>query len=170
MFEFIEGLYFVTCTNYCWQNVLESSRSKAVIMDSFDYFSKRKHTIYGFVIMPNHIHFIISFNLDETPIFKRNFLRYTSQRILELYHKGEIDSAINLKSTQSDRNLQVWERRSKWIPIRTEKIFYQKLSYIHNNPLQEKWRLSLSPESYEFSSARSYSEGKSYFPFLTIYE
>ncbi len=48
-----------------------------------------------------------------------------------------------------------------------EGVFVQKLNYIHNNPVQEKWQLALCPEEYEFSSAKFYETGIDDFGFLT---
>jgi hypothetical protein len=38
-------------------------------------------------------------------------------------------------------------------------IFAQKLEYMHNNTLQEKWKLCKSPIEYKFSSAKFYETG-----------
>ena len=45
------------------------------------------------------------------------------------------------------------------IKIENELIFAQKLEYMHNNPLQEKWKLCKSPIEYKFSSAKFYETG-----------
>jgi hypothetical protein len=34
--------------------------------------------------------------------------------------------------------------------------FRQKLDYLHNSPLQDKWKLSEYPEDYKYSSASFY--------------
>ncbi|MBS1525632.1 MAG: hypothetical protein JST19_08280 [Bacteroidetes bacterium] len=48
-------------------------------------------------------------------------------------------------------------------------VFTQKLDYIHNNPLQERWRLADLPENYKYSSARFYERGIDEFEILTHY-
>jgi putative transposase len=47
--------------------------------------------------------------------------------------------------------------------------FEQKLSYIHLNPLQEKWNLATMPENYRWSSARFYMTGEDELGILTHY-
>jgi putative transposase len=47
--------------------------------------------------------------------------------------------------------------------------FEQKLDYIHNNPLHERWNLAKSPEEYKWSSADFYMTGKDEFGLLTHY-
>jgi hypothetical protein len=45
-------------------------------------------------------------------------------------------------------------------------VAYQKLNYIHNNPLSERWQLALDPCDYSFSSAKFYERGLDNFGFL----
>jgi hypothetical protein len=46
----------------------------------------------------------------------------------------------------------------------------QKLEYIHNNPVAEKWAMCKLPEDYRWSSARFYLKGVDEFGFLTHYK
>jgi putative transposase len=48
--------------------------------------------------------------------------------------------------------------------------FEQKLDYIHNNPLNEKWNLSKTPETYSWSSACFYESGIDQFGCLNHYQ
>jgi putative transposase len=43
----------------------------------------------------------------------------------------------------------------------------QKIDYIHNNPLNEKWNLATCPEDYYWSLVAFYEKGKNDFSFLT---
>jgi putative transposase len=72
---------------------------------------------------------------------------------------------VNLK----DRQYQFWQRNSLSIDLWTPNIFMQKLNYIHNNPLQDKWQLAELPENYIYSSARFYETGEDIFGLLTHY-
>ncbi len=75
-----------------------------------------------------------------------------------------------LKVKAADRKLQVWERNPLAIDLFTEKIFMQKLDYIHNNPMQAKWQLCTQPEDYFYSSAKFYETGIDDFGMLTHYK
>jgi len=46
-------------------------------------------------------------------------------------------------------------------------VMQQKIDYIHNNPLQDKWQLVQYPEDYKYSSARFYETGVDEFDLLT---
>ena len=75
-----------------------------------------------------------------------------------------------LKVKAADRQQQVWERNSLSTDIWNEEIFIQKLNYIHNNPLQPKWKLAATAEGYKYSSALFYETGKDEFGFLEHYK
>ncbi len=59
-----------------------------------------------------------------------------------------------------DRKYLVWERNPHSIEIYSQKVMKQKLKYIHENPLQEKWVLCRWPEEYNYSSAYFLSYGQ----------
>ncbi len=101
--------------------------------------------------------------------FQRDLLKFTARSILNFMRMND-DSMIHLlKVISSDRHYQVWERNSLSIDLYSEKIFLQKMNYIHNNPIQPKWKLSDLPENYPFSSAKFYETGVDEFSLLTHY-
>jgi putative transposase len=120
--------------------------------------------------MPNHIHLLLGLQAENVRPFQHKLLRFTAQKIIKEMKESENPLLASIKSTQSDRILHFWERIPKWKAILTTDIFYQKLRYIHNNPLQEKWQLSVTPEAYKMSSAMSYVKNEPEFEFLTLFE
>ena len=72
---------------------------------------------------------------------------------------------LQLQVKAADRQQQVWERNSLKIAIWTEKVFLQKMNYIHNNPVQPKWKLAEVPQDYKYSSASFYETGIDEFKF-----
>jgi REP element-mobilizing transposase RayT len=59
--SFIEigKIYFFTATINNWMKMLEEDKAKQIVVDSLQYLSdNRKINVYGFVLMPNHIHLI----------------------------------------------------------------------------------------------------------------
>jgi hypothetical protein len=46
----------------------------------------------------------------------------------------------------------------------SEKIYLEKLNYIHNNPCVKGWNLAKTPEEYPHSSASNYLMGKGVYP------
>ena len=164
-------LQFFTATNLNWKNLLQPDKYKQIIIDSLKFLvEKQRVKVYGFVIMPNHIHII--WRIDQNHKLedvKRDFLKYTAQMIkfdlMENHPQVLPYFEVNLK----DRKYQFWERNPLSVDLYSRKIVSQKLDYIHANPLQEKWSLAQTPEEYWFSSSRFYEAGVDDFGFLTHY-
>ena len=168
----ITTCYFYTDTIHEFRHLLADDHLKMVVINSLQYLvSKELVTIYGYVIMPNHIHLlwnILKQNGKESTAgsfakftahqFKK-YLSATNTALLRLYH-----------SEKDDRQYQFWKRDPLAIPISTENIMTSKLNYIHNNPVKEKWALCKYPEEYRWSSARYYFTGEDEFGILTHFK
>ena len=164
-------MYFFTATINNWQNLFADSGMKTVITDSLLWFYQhRRASINGFVIMPNHIHLLWQ-PLDEYTEPENEFmlLSFTGHQFKKKLLSENSDDINNFRSSQNDRVFHFWERRPKTIEVMSRKIAEQKLEYIHNNPLQEKWKLAEQPVDYLFSSARYYEIGMDHFGFMTHY-
>ncbi len=159
---------FFTATILEWKKLLVNDECKEIIMNSLKFLHQEKSIIvYSFVIMPNHLHIIWQIQDEfEKEKIQMRFLKYTAQQI-KFYlsdNKQEIlnDFLVNAR----DRKYQFWERNSLSIDLWNEKIFIQKLNYIHKNPCKQPWNLSKFPEDYKYSSARSYETEIDDFGFL----
>ena len=70
---------------------------------------------------------------------------------------------------EPEREYRVWQRDPPAIIMDFKNKPEQKLKYVHNNPLHERWNLADRPESYFWSSAKFYETGQDDFGFLTHY-
>jgi REP element-mobilizing transposase RayT len=124
--------------------------------------------IFGFVIMPNHIHLLwqIAENRNREDV-QRDFLKFTAQQFKFELKKTNPDFLEEFRVDAKDREYQIWERNPLSVDIWTDEVMWQKLEYIHNNPVQEKWKLAALPEDYPYSSARFYFDRTERFDFLT---
>ena len=162
-------MQFHTATINTWKHLLEGDSFKDIVIDSLHWLhDNNRAIIHGFVIMPNHIHLLwttfetgkqhpghalASYTAHE---FKKNLAGYAeSVRLLYPYI-----------STQADRDYHFWERRPKSMDIKDRNMAVQILTYIHNNPLQEHWKLAECQEDYRYSSASYYAKGETEFKFL----
>jgi len=154
-----------------WQKLLINEDNKKIITNALEYNVKEgKINLYGFVIMPNHIHLLLELLSSDKTSFQRNFNKYTSQKIIQNMIQNNLQNELlSYKSNQVDRIYQIWERRPKWIQIQNNLILNQKLEYIHKNPISKKWDLANSDQDYLWSSAKAYFTGdNSEFPFLSM--
>jgi REP element-mobilizing transposase RayT len=143
---------------------------KMIIIESFQWLVQHQLVhIYGYVIMPNHIHVLweqLKMNGKETP--KESFEKYTGHMFLkQLRRTGE--NLRDYTTAQKDRNYIFWQRDPLAILIRDKNMAAEKLDYMHNNPLQPHWQLCNDPIEYRFSSARFYETNEDEFKMLTHY-
>jgi putative transposase len=152
---------FFTATNLNWLPVLANDFHKQILMEAFRRrVGTNELTVYAFVIMPNHFHIIwqVHNSIDRSS-FQRDLMKFTARSMLMFMRMNDDTMLEKLIVNAKDRKYQIWERNSLSIPLYTDKVFMQKLDYIHNNPLQEKWQLSKAPEEYLYSSAKFYENG-----------
>jgi putative transposase len=155
---------FVTATCLNWKNVLAHDGQKRIVADSLRFLVLDQRIIlYAFVIMSNHMHAIWQvMGKHKSYEVLRDFLKYTGQQLF-----AEVNPSLynELLVNAGDRRYQVWKRNTLRIPLWSEKVFNQKLNYIHLNPV--KAGLCQDPEEYRFSSASFYYLDKSEWDFLT---
>ncbi|GAA4102250.1 transposase [Mucilaginibacter panaciglaebae] len=152
---------FFTATILEWKQLLTRDAFKDIIINSLLFLKNEKSiVVYGFVIMPNHIHLIwqIQDGFIKEKIQLR-FLKYTAQQLKFELAKNSPNELKHYRVNAKDREFQIWERNSLSIDLWTPGVFMQKLDYIHNNPIQTKWNLARHPADYKYSSAKFYETG-----------
>lgn len=169
-FKHYPQFFTATCLN--WKLLLQNDAYKDIILCSLKFIAEDKRAvIYSFVIMPNHIHLIWQINdAYEIAQVQQSFLKYTAQQIKFDLQKNTPKLLEAFRVDAKDRQYQFWERNALSVDLFTGTVFKQKVDYIHNNPIQEKWKLALLPEDYKYSSARFYETGVNDFSFLTHYD
>ena len=105
----------------------------------------------------------------KTIILKRYNGTFTNglNKLLAQIRSEEPDILNNYRVSHADREFQVWKRNPLVIELYSEKVMWQKLDYIHNNPCTARWKLAPFPHAYRFSSARFYLDNYKDWDFLT---
>ena len=158
--------YFVTFTIVEWLKVLQDDSAKMIIVEAITYYQQhRGFVIYAYCIMPNHVHLIAQSDGSEIlSAVLRDLKKYTS---IELTKKLEIENTEQSKNVltifknageklKRIKKYKVWQDGNHPIVLYSNKFIWQKLEYIHNNPV--KYGLSECAEEYLFSSARNYAD------------
>ena len=168
----LNEVYFYTASILQWKHLLKPDKYKQVILDSLVHLVReKKMVVYGFVIMPNHIHIIlemIAMNGKELP--HESFMKFTGHQFLKDLQTNHPAVLAYFLVNQKHRTHQFWQRDALPVWLYTQKACEQKLDYIHLNPLQEHWNLASRPEDYPWSSAAFYELGEDRFAFLTHYK
>ena len=159
--------HFFTATNLCWKKLLEPDKNKDVIIDSKRFLVEDKRVIiYGFVIMPNHIHLLWHLRAGKIrEHVQRDFLRHTAQEIKKDMLVNNLEGLKPYLLNAKDRKYQFWERNALSVEIWSEKVLIQKLKYIHENPVRAG--LCDYPTDYKYSSVLLYKTGIDNWGFLT---
>lgn len=165
-------VYFWTSTVYQWKHLLRANKYKNILLESLSYLCRNdKINVYGFVLMPNHIHLLwemLKTNGKEMP--HASFQKFTAHKIrkdLEAYHPKVLDLFY---VNEKERAYRFWQHKPLAIHVQSKVVAEQKLEYIHTNPLQAAhWNLAAYPEEYQYSSACFYETESKEHSFLTDY-
>lgn len=164
----VGDIFFWTATINGWKHLIKDDEYKDIIINSFDFLSKKGLLdIFSFVIMPNHIHFIWRTNsLNGKETVQGSFLKFTAHEFRKKLQKEDPDFLDMFAVVKQNKKHEFWQRDSLAVHLTSKIIAYQKLDYIHNNPLAEHWSLVKDPNDYTYSSCSFYEKGEKRFEFL----
>ena len=99
---------FFTATILEWKHLLANDDFKDIITNSLHFLVKDDRVIiYGFVLMPNHIHLIWQIqDKNEKARVQQSFLKYTAQQIKLTFISTGNKEVENYKVKASDRQYQ----------------------------------------------------------------
>lgn len=157
---------FFTATILEWKHLLQEDKYKDIIVESLRFLVKEKRvTVYAFVIMSNHIHLVWQIQTGhQKENVQRDFLKYTGQMMKFDLKENNPSLLEGFAVKAKDRQYQFWERNALSIDLFSEAVMFQKINYIHQNPV--KAGLCNFPEEYKYSSAKFYETAIDGFGFL----
>lgn len=162
-----EAIYYVTFQIVNWIDIFTRKVYRDIIIDNLRYNQQNKGLeIYAFVIMSNHAHLIIRCGRGRLSDTIREFKSYTAKQILlaiESKEESRSEWMINLfefaaKKHKRNEKFQIWTHENHAIEINSNAFFFEKMNYIHQNPVQAGW--VENAEDYLYSSARFYGNRK----------
>jgi len=129
--------YFITANAWAGRSIFQSERSASLLVDTLlDYRGKGKYELHEFVVMPNHIHLLLTPAPD-----------LTLERVMQFIKGGYSHRA----GQQLGPSLGVWARGYMDHRVRDPRDYEAHRDYIHQNPVQRG--LASSPEKFPYSSA-----------------
>jgi len=148
--------------------LLDKDQFKQVVLDSLRHLSKKgKIDVFAFVIMPNHIHLIWRINeLNGKEEAHISFLKFTAHQFKTMLIKQGGNSLDAYKVNVNNKEYEFWQRDSLAIPLFSRTVAFQKLDYLHNNPMAKHWQLAVTTADYLYSSAKYYEGGETNYTFL----
>jgi REP element-mobilizing transposase RayT len=157
--------YFLTMTVVGWIDVFIRNSLKMTIVNSLKYCQNEKGLeIFGYCLMSSHLHLIArAENNHLLSDILRDFKKYTSKALIaqiQTEPESRRDLILEFLRSQGEYSdgkfhYRFWQEGNHAEEINTNNFFYEKLEYIHNNPV--KALIVEKPEDYLFSSARNYA-------------
>jgi len=159
-------LYFTTSTVIDWVDIFTRARYRHVILESLKYCQQQKGLrIYAWVLMSNHLHMVVSTEREQTVgDILRDFKKFTNKKILKELEEDEHESRrtwmldrFRFAGANDKRitNYRFWQEGNHIEEIYTSDFLWQKINYIHQNPVRAE--IVERAEEYLYSSARDYA-------------
>lgn len=158
-------LYFITFAVIGWIDVFTRREYKDSIIESLKHCQKEKGLeIYAWCIMSNHIHLIVGREKEnKIEDIIRDFKKFTSVEVCRTIERNKSESrrewmlelfTRSALESKKHRKYMFWQNEYHPIELSTNEMMDQRLSYIHNNPVEAG--IVDKAEEYLYSSARDY--------------
>jgi len=154
-----KDLHFITFCCYHRRALLETAGARDFAVQILgEVRAKYGFALAGYVIMPEHVHFMIGETESASPaevvqVFKQRVSRFM---------RGEKAAALEqvaARSADGEAELRgFWQRRYYDFNVYTREKMREKIEYMHANPVVEK--LVVHPRDWPWSSWSFYATGK----------
>lgn len=160
-----EALYFVTFTVVNWIDLFIRDQYRELIIDSLKFCQENKGLqVHAYCIMTSHVHLILSAQEEKNlSDIIRDFKSYTSTQFKKIIKENNYESRKEWllwmfersgKKNKRNTHFQLWQQNNHPIELSTNEMMDQRLSYIHNNPVEAGF--VSEPSSWIWSSSSSY--------------
>ena len=150
-------LHFITCSCYRRQPWLGAARRRDLFLTVLEQVRRRyQFVVVGYVVMPEHIHLLLSEPQWKTPS--------TVMQALKIGFARRVLTQVKRRSHPAQAALfelgarHVWQKRFYDFNVWTSRKRAEKLTYMHENPV--KRGLVAAPELWRWSSDRAYAFGE----------
>lgn len=149
----LHHLHFITFSCYRRAAKLKESRRRDVLRRILEQVRVRyRFSVAGYVVMPEHIHLLITEPAETDP---SRVLQVLKQRVARRLVPRKARSRDQQTLWENDHPAPFWQARFYDFNVFTRKKVVEKLRYMHNNPV--KCGLVGSPGEWKWSSYRFYA-------------
>ena len=167
-FQNPKGIYFVSFATVNWIDVFIRKEYFAIMVESLNFcIEKKEMVIYGWCVMPSHVHLIFSVSDGEQGTVLGSLKKHTSKQLQKAIEEHNQESRqewllwmmerAGTKNSNIEKR-QFWQQHNQPVELWSNDVFQQKLDYVHNNPVVAGF--VREPEHWKYSSAFDYSGGK----------
>ena len=161
-----EAVHFITFAVVEWVDVFTRKDYRDIVLDSVRHCQDKKGLLlHAWCLMSNHLHLIVSAKENNLSDILRDFKKFTSKPIIKAIQDNEHESRkawmLELFKKAGEANsrnseYQFWRQDNQPKELYSSAFVFQKLNYIHNNPVEAG--IVDKPEEYLYSSARDYKQ------------
>ena len=149
-------LHFITFSCYRRKPLLGTARARDRFVKILDEVRERHgFALLGFVVMPEHVHLLISEAGTKNPSKILQVLKQKVAQALLRKRRRKNDAQLSLPFENAVEESHFWQRRFYDFNVWSEKKLKEKLEYMHANPAQRG--LVKHPKDWPWSSWGSYS-------------
>jgi len=149
-------LHFVTFSCYRRRPYLESVRARNRFVRILDEVRVRhRFALLGYVVMPEHVHLLIGEPAEGNP---SKVLQVLKQKVSRCLRGNRTISARQLRlsfASEGEEAPAFWQRRFYDFNVWSAKKIFEKLEYMHDNPVKRK--LVSHPKAWPWSSWSHYT-------------
>src|SRR5256885_13705564 len=138
-------IHFVTFSVVEWVDVFTRKEYRDIVLESLRFCQKEKGLLlHGWCIMSNHVHLIASAKNEDLSDVLRDFKKFTSKQIVSAIenndHESRKDWMLKIfrehgECNSRNKTFQFWRQDNQPQELYSQKFFFQKLNYLHNNPV-----------------------------------
>jgi len=172
------AVYFCTFTCWQWLPLFHEADAYTTVYEWMRAASGQGYRFLGYVIMPNHAHFLIHVpeggRINSMLAAGKRFMAYGIVGGLKAAHKSELlerlAAGVRLSDRARGQKHRVFATSTDIKECHDGRMIDQKLRYIHANPVSKKWRLADDALDYPHSSFAFYTLGLARQATLTAYQ
>lgn len=152
-------LHFITFSCYERRSLLGTVRARNLFFKILEQVRHRcAASIVGYVVMPEHVHLLVSEPKTGTPAKLMQVLKQRISRAMRPSKRRTISGQLSLPFPLSFAELRrFWQRRYYDFNVYSAQKIKGKLDYIHSNPVTRK--LVRHPKDWPWSSWPFYATG-----------
>jgi putative transposase len=152
-------LHFITTSCYRRQPLLGSPHRRDLFLRVLEEVRRRyKFVVVGYVVMPEHVHLLLSEPERANPSVVMQALKQSfARRVLSRLRRRDCTPQASLWDGTPGED-HIWQRRFYDFVVWTEHKRVEKLRYMHRNPVRRG--LVLEPAQWCWSSYRHYAYGE----------
>ena len=151
-------LHFITTSCYRRRPLLATARNRDLFLKILEETRRRyEFVVVGYVVMPEHVHLLISESEKANPSVVMQVLKQRFARaVLRTRRARERTQGCLWDGRLEERH--IWQRRFYDFVVWSGDKRVEKLRYMHRNPVER--RLVLEPDQWAWSSFCHYAYGE----------